>query len=270
MNDKEEEIQRLMQLIDDEIDKPDCNMELIDKYNKELDELDGGVWKPTPETKERALKELRKAYEAAESNKKVIKEESVKVKRRFNFPKWKIAVAACLCLFIMMPVVVSSFSSASPVDLILSLGRRIFNMETNKPYDYGELTFIRNGEARKYNNIEDCLREENLDIFYPTWLPDGVSIECVKVTNNVEGDVVIFEFNDDSIRMSVDLYGTDLSIYLENPYYRVEIYNKIECYIGNLENREYVTFAQSGYTYHISLNDKKILPLIIENLKNGD
>lgn len=92
----------------------------------------------------------------------------------------------------MMLIVVSSFSSASPVDLILSLSRRIFNLEINKPYDYGELTFIRNGEARTYDNIEDCLGEENLDILYPTWLPDGVSIECVKIINDVEGDVVIF------------------------------------------------------------------------------
>jgi len=56
MNNKEEQIQRLIRLIDDEIEKPDCNMELIDKYNKELYKLYGGVWKPASETKERALK----------------------------------------------------------------------------------------------------------------------------------------------------------------------------------------------------------------------
>ncbi len=268
MNDKEKRIRRLMRLIDEEIDKPDCDMELIDRYNKELDELDGGMWEPSPETKERALKELRKAFEEAESDKKATKEEPVKTKRSFSFPKWKIAVAACICL-IILPVGVSAFSSASPVDLISSLGRRIFNMEVNKPYDFGELTFIRNGETITYDNIKECLSEEGIDILYPTWLPDGVLIESVKIFNDGEGDVVLFEFNDDSIMMSIDLYSDDLSVFMNSKAYRVEICNDIECYIETQKICDYnnVEFARGGCRYSISLKDIEIYPMIIENLK---
>ncbi len=277
MNEKEQnrEIlsQYLLKLIDDELDKDDCNMELIDKYNAILDELDGNASDPDPKRKEQALKELRKAYREAASKKQAATEEPTKVKRRFRFPKWKVVAAACLCLIIMTPMAVSAFSGVGPIELIANLGRRIFTMEKNTPYDYGMLTFMRTGESKLYRNIEECLKQEKLDdILYPTWLPDGMKIESVMFANDGEGDTVVFQFNDDSIQMVVHLYNVDVSVYAESSDYQLETFNEIDCYIENFGRGGYnngyhhVLFTQNGYTYTISLKDMEILPLIMENL----
>ncbi len=270
MNDKEHNravlTKYLMKLIDEEFDKDDCDMKLIDRYNAILDEIDPVA--PDSKRKKKALQELRKAYKEAAVKGQVSLEEQNKVKSKFVFPKWKIAVAVCLCLIIMTPIAASAFSSASPLDLILSLGKRIFNMEENTPYDYGELTFIRNGESKTYNDIKDCLNKEKIDILYPTWLPEGICIETVEVINNRKGDVVLFDFNEDSIVMSVELYGSDLSVYSDSPDYVTENYNGISCYtkISEENGYNYVVFSVNSFTYNISIKSKDLLSMIIKNM----
>jgi len=276
MNEKEQNrailSKYIMKLIDEELDKDDCDMELIDRYNAILDEIDGPNYAPDPERKKQTLAELDRAYKEAASKHEKLERNSVKIKRRFNFLNWKIAVAACLCFIVVTPLAVSAFSGTNPVELIASLGRRIFQMEENTPYNYGEMTFIRNGESQTYESIQECLKQENIDILYPSWLPDGTKIESVRVTNNPDGDIVLFQFNNDFIMLSAELYTIDLSVYINSDKYKLETLNGIECYIESSEAISYynVIFVQDNCTYNMSIKDIEILPLIMENLKQGE
>lgn len=276
MNEKEENREILskyiLKLIDDELDKDDCDMELIDRYNAILDEIDENNYVPDPKRKKQTLDELNRAYKEAASKQENLVRNPAKIKRRFNFSNWKIAVAVCLCLIIITPLAVSAFSGTNPVELIASLGRQIFQMEKNTPYDYGDMTFVRYGEVQTYESIEECFKQENINILYPSWLPEGTKIESVRVVNTQDGDIVLFQFNNDSIMFSVRLYSEDLSVYMQNPEYYIETYDEIECIIKKSEDsRSYnVIFVQDDCTYNMSIKNKEVLPLIIENLNQGE
>lgn len=261
----------ILKLIDDEFDKEDCDMELVDRYNAILDDIDRINCAPDKKRKKQALAELNRAYKEAALKHENLAKNPIKIKRRFNFLNWKIAVAACLCFIIVTPLAVSAFSGSTPIELIESLGSKIFRMERNTPYDFGEITFIRSGETRIYESVEECLKQENISILYPSWLPGETKIESVRITNSTEGDVVLFKFDSDSIMFSVRLYNTDLSIYKGNPEYMLEIFNGIECFIRNGENTGYsIIFVCDNYTYHMSIENIEELPSVMENLKQGE
>lgn len=261
----------ILKLIDDELDKEDCDMELVDRYNAILDDIDRINCAPDKKRKKQALAELKRAYKEAALKHENLESSNAKIKSRGNFSKWKIAAAACLCLIIMTPLAASAFSGSTPIELIESLGRRIFQIGENMPYNYGDMTFIRNGETKTYKSVEECLNQENINILYPSWLPGETKIESVRITNSTEGDIVLFRFDSDSIRFSVELYDTDLSVYRENPEYMLEAFNGIECFIRNGENTGYsIIFIYDNYTYHMSIEDIDKLPSIMENLKQGE
>ena len=261
----------ILKLIDDELDKEDCDMELVDRYNAILDDIDRSNCAPDKKRKKQALAELKRAYKEAAFMHENLAKNPIKIKRRFNFLNWKTAVAACLCFIIVTPLAVSAFSGSTPIELIESLGSKIFRMERNTPYDFGEITFIRSGETRIYESVEECLKQENISILYPSWLPGETKIESVRITNSTEGDIVLFKFDSDSIRFSVELYNTDLGVYRENSEYMLEILNGIECFIRNGENIGYsIIFVCDNYTYHMSIENIEELPLIMENLKQGE
>lgn len=261
----------ILKLIDDELDKEDCDMELVDRYNAILDDIDRSNCAPDKKRKKQALAELDRAYKEAASKQEKLAKNPIKIKRRFNFLNWKIAVAACLCFIIVTPLAVSAFSGSTPIELIESLGSKIFRMERNTPYDFGEITFIRSGETIIYESVEELLKQENINILYPSWLPGETKIESVRITNSTEGDVVLFKFDSDSIRFSVELYNIDLSIYRENSEYMLEAFNGIECFIRNGENTGYsIIFVYDNYTYNMSVEDIEELPSIMENLKQGE
>ena len=261
----------IFKLIDDELDKEDCDMELVDRYNAILDDIDRINCAPDKKRKKQALAELKRAYKEAALMHENLASSNAKIKSRGNFSKWKIAAAACLCFIILTPLAASAFSGSTPIELIESLGSKIFRMERNTPYDFGEITFIRSGETRIYESVEECLKQENISILYPSWLPGETKIESVRITNSTEGDVVLFKFDSDSIMFSVRLYNTDLSIYKGNPEYMLEIFNGIECFIRNGENTGYsIIFVCDNYTYHMSIENIEELPLIMENLKQGE
>ena len=261
----------IFKLIDDELDKEDCDMELVDRYNAILDDIDRINCAPDKKRKKQALAELKRAYKEAALMHENLASSNAKIKSRGNFSKWKIAAAACLCLIVMTPLAASAFSGSTPIELIESLVSKIFRMERNTPYDFGELTFVRSGETRIYESVEECLKQENINILYPSWLPRETKIESVRITNSTEGDVVLFKFDSDSIRFSVELYNTDLCVYRENSEYMLEILNGIECFIRNGENIGYsIIFVCDNYTYHMSIENIEELPLIMENLKQGE
>ena len=86
------------------------------------------------------------------------------------------------------------------------------------------------------------------------------------------GDIVYFQFNNDSIMLSVELYSTDLNAYINSTSYRLETFSGIECWIESSEAISYynVIFVQDNCTYNMSIKNIEILPLIMENLRRGE
>ena len=80
----------ILKLIDDELDKEDCDMELVDRYNAILDDIDRSNCAPDKKRKKQALAELKRAYKEAASKQEKLASSNAKIKSRGTFPNGKL------------------------------------------------------------------------------------------------------------------------------------------------------------------------------------
>ena len=100
----------------------------------------------------------------------------------------------------------------------------IQNLKPGENIDKDGFTFEYLGENKQYTDIKDVLSDQNLDIMYPSVLPDGVAIEKVYLIEAFSGEEkgeLIVTFND-----------KDISCVIRNK-------NSVNIVPGNLE--EYTT-----------------------------
>ena len=192
---KENIYRYLNQIIDRELDKPEPDMELVDECNALLDDIDQGKYGPNPDVKARQLQELYLEYRKKQNRNKVIQFRS----------KWaKLVPAACVILMLVgVPITVAAVNGISPRDLIAQLGNKILSWNVGETVEFEGISLIRNGESIKYDSIEDCVIKENLDIYYTSWLPDGVYIDSVVAMTTEDYEELIVIYSDESITFSV-------------------------------------------------------------------
>ena len=125
------------------------------------------------------------------------------------------------------------------------------------------ITFVRNGDVAEYGSISECLKEENLDVCYPTWLPEGMYIKSILLFPKEKGDEIILELNDSSVTFSIALY--EKKSYETGDYSTVEVgdrtvyYVMHEFYNGNV--------LINGYQYSVSVYDFDTMIKILQSLE---
>lgn len=130
----------------------------------------------------------------------------------------------------------------------------------------GNITLIKGDYTKKYNTIEELLIAENLDILYPSALPEGVKIERIDIIYyNKDKFNIMFEFNtyDYFFEVCNDLYG-DLDDF-EN--YNVYTHNDLKFYIIDIPEGYQATARKYEYEYNITCMDYTDLIYIIDNMK---
>lgn len=260
-------IRYLDHCIDEELSKPvdDQDMELIEKYNAVIEKLQPDTYKPNPIVKERQLKALRDRCKNDQKN-------SIRVSHGFHgFKKNRIAVAtvAAVISVTSLTVVTCAVSNKTPIQLIQDFGNKIFGVNPGEPVDIGDMTLIRsNGESVKYGSLEEAVKAEGLDIYYPTWLPDGVHIESVYVNETADGREVMLVFNSDSVSMSIECGKDDESYTLDQGYTENNI-NGINVYALNFGGEIFTKFNLDGDEYSIRLENADDIDEIIKGLLKG-
>ena len=145
----------------------------------------------------------------------------------------------------------------------------IQNLKPGEDVDKDGYTFEYLGENKQYTDIKDVLAEHNLDIMYPSVLPDGVAIEKIYLTEAFSGEekgelIVTFNDKDISCRIrnqnSVNIvpekyeeYTTDYLVFYiqlitsEKRYQAVAQSNGIE-YVIVCSNYEQLVTLMKGFT----------------------
>lgn len=262
-----EMIRYLDHCIDEELSKPvdDQDMELIEKYNAVIEKLQPDTYKPNPIVKERQLKSLRDRCKNDQKN-------SIRVSHGFHgFKKNRIAVAtvAAVISVTSLTVVTCAVSNKTPIQLIQDFGNKIFGVNPGESVDIGNMTLIRsNGESVKYGSLEEAIKAEGLDIYYPTWLPDGVHIESVYVNETADGLEVLFMFDSDSVSMSIEC-GISQDDGFQYIGYTEYVFGGISVFILNFDNVNFAKFEINGNTYSINAESIDEIEKIVENLMRG-
>ena len=262
---KEQKIQWLCQIIDNETDKPEDEIDfaLIGECSAYLRELSDKAVEATKEQKQRILQQIK-----ARHNQTATK--SAKVLR----PRWKtarkvvgIAIAAVLLLTLTLSVIAKVNGYSSAWEYIKENIQKITGMDAGDRVNEGNITLMKGEESIAYSSIEELMQTEGYDILYPATLPEG--IEITKVSQQI--------VSEDYVIYSIEFTDIDLSIMISNKFniskedlskYETFVTSDNSFYIRKLSNGLYQAVGYDGkYEYIISLDDYNELTIILNGMK---
>ena len=262
---KEQKIQMLCQMIDNETDKPEDEIDfaLIGECSAYLRELSDKAAKATKEQKQRILQQIK-----AHHNQTATK--SAKVLR----PNWKtarkavaIAIAAALLLTLTLSVIAKVKGYSSAWEYVKENAKTFFNMSPGSKAKDGEITLTKHDGVVTYNSIEELLQAEGYDIMYPSELPEGVRItKILEQVVSAERTVYCYMFNDENFSVWVSTTSKILPEDLE----KFEEFSAVnmEFYFRQRVDMSYQAIGYNdGYEYQIYCNDYNTLIIILNGIK---
>ena len=257
---------KIMLIIDHELSKQNPDMKMIEAFSAVLNEMDHGVQPLDPKEREEAIKNLKQACHEIMEKKTI---DSAKPMRGRRMVRKTVAVlCTIIVVFGLMLGTVCAIGGVSPITVLENIGHAIFGWEVGESVDIEGMTFIRNGEAKHYESVEQCLAQEDLNICEPTWLPEGVKIEAIVMLSGADYDRIIYRLNTDDITINIDL--TDQTDDFQNiDYSAITIdENRILFYTFE-ENRYRAQLATVGMVYIFTANDIHIIENIVKGLKGN-
>ena len=166
-------------------------------------------------------------------------------------------------------LVVVCICGATACGVIPSL-RMWFAKIVNNPgatVDDNGITYSYNGQAVIYKDINELLEKEQLDILYPSKLPEGVELKNVqrKMFNGQEKIFLVCNITDVNFAITIDF---------DDPFQPNSVYEK--CVINDInvfyrketeKNRYVALFLHDNNYYSITASDYESVFLILNNLK---
>ena len=179
-------------------------------------------------------------------------------KMRFVFKRIAIVAAA---IIIMMTTTVA-IAAAFGVNIFEYI-KNIASEPDGTTVNIDEFTFYNANGSKKYDSIQQMVDRENLDIMYPTRLPDGVDIESIRLTDvENDNDCIQISTNIVSVNIQIELNASEITKFSEETYKHNEI-----IYYIHFEDVCMATCYYKNNKYYISANTYEDLILIINNMK---
>lgn len=188
-------------------------------------------------------------------------------KRNRIFAKIAISFASvCFVLFSSFSVMALAMGGYSKAWSYISTHvHEILHMSEKKKTVDG-IEIIKNDYTQKYETIEELLREENLDILYPSSLPDGYQIENIVLKNLDDKSEYIFSFNNSNISFYVTNYfSIDIEKLEYSENYKV---SDADFYITQLPDNVFQAITHTNeMEYTIICSNYDELIFILSNMK---
>ena len=154
----------------------------------------------------------------------------------------------------------------SGIEFIRSNIDKLKQMEDGTSLEGDGITLIKNGEKVKYKTIEEAIIEAELNIMYPSLLPEGVQIiQVEQLFIGVDNQyLVMFKTNSDIYLTAKNYNITDVKFFEGHEIYEI---NTNTFYITTKESLYIATCQQDNIEYYIQCNNKEDLKLIMNNMK---
>lgn len=260
---KEELIDYLVKTIQKEVSKgDDADCDLVRECSDWLEELTEDEVTFTPEELEHKLEKLKVGSES---------EKPVKIRKKATR---KTFVRVALIAAVIFAISLASLSTVamnkgygSTWEFISVNVKKIFDLNHGEEINGDGITVIKNTGTVRYDNMDELIKYEQLNILYPHMMPDNIQITQLRYIN-IEEDkhTLCLLFSDSSYSFDIsNYYSTDItSIY----GFEKGFVNDMEYYISKKENDQYFAVIQyNGYEYSIrSINYNNLL-IIINSMK---
>ena len=262
---REQKIQWLCQIIDNETDKPEDEMDfaLIDECSAYLRELSDKAAKATKEQKQRILQQI-KAHHNQTAN------HVAKVLR----PNWRkigkiVAIAAAVATILVSTLTVlakvNGYSSAW--EYVTENLQKIAGLNAGDRVNEGNITLTKHDGVVTYSSIEELLQKEGYDIMYPSDLPEGVRITKIsEQVINEEYIIYCYKFTDENLFVMVSTVDRVLPEDLKE--YKLLENNAMSAYLISKDTGDCQIVAYDGkYEYLIYGSDYNVLIEILNSMR---
>ena len=270
-------MQWLCKIIDNEMAKniDEIDMDLVNECQEELDELmqearteraseQAAITSAEPEYAGNLASRGRVEFIKARNDEKAHMAQSHQVNRRFSK---RLAVAAAAAL-IICSAAVTIFVTAEGFDSMGEFISYISNkLKPGESVDQNGITFINNGKSVNYDSVEEFASKENLDVFYPAELPEGVFVKEIILTGGLKGEndcTLVYVFTDSNIALLINNYS---SINISTDNYQIFDSALGKFYIKEIGGCYQAVCQTEKYEYCIDTNDIESLQIIMKGLQ---
>lgn len=139
-------------------------------------------------------------------------------------------------------------------------GKGVLGISKNVTVVHNDVTVIRNGKTSVYNNVEDAIKDLDLDLLYPYYLPDKTYIMHILYTE--KDRIIFFEFNDENFSITIELFAESV-INFDNA---VQIGN-YTCDVTTDGAYYEASFVDKTHIYNFKASNYEAICKTIENLK---
>lgn len=253
---KEEKIEYLFQVIDEELSKSHERWDeaLVRHCQRRIEELGKG------DAFDLSAEELDRAWAEMKAR---IAPRPVARRRGRVWRRVVVAVAAVLLLATSMLTVIAHTGGATLGEYLVHLVKKC---EPGDKVTTDGITFTYCGTSKNYDSIEELIAAENLDIMYPTKLPEELEIKRIKI--NEDSDEITFFFN---------TFDTNISIYTQKTLdpsrgdYTAQHVSDNVFYILSKATGEHIAVCHTEkYEYVITTKDYTNLKILMENMRGVD
>lgn len=174
-------------------------------------------------------------------------------------------IAAVLAVLITLFGIISVASGNTFSEMFRKMGESIYELLDGETMEYDNITFTKLNEKKIYSSIEELVKDEQMDILYPTWLPENEKI--VKVWYLEEDGLESYTMQCGTPEHSIDIeIGIGLTETLKLNCSEKEIAGYLVYYETTPQFAQ-ANFVYKGNSYLVSSDSEGNLFRIIENLK---
>ncbi len=183
-------------------------------------------------------------------------------KKHYRLKKALLIAAAVIALACCATLVATAFGFD-----IFAHFRELISHPAGAKMEENGITLVHFGETTQYSSMEELLAAEELDIMYPTKLPEGVFITEVRMISGIDGnETVEIKTTDEKTVICIDLSAYDIG----GSFKGCEKYeqNNQLFYIKEKEKGMYFAFSYLNDNYYsVQADSYEHLLLILKHLK---
>lgn len=263
---QEEQIKKLYQLIEYELDKPEAetDVDLIAECSEYLEELEAGKIDLSDAEILSRLEAIK--AQVAEESSATTGEPSPKKKRRPTFLKIWVPIAATFFALFLTVTVVAHANGTTLGKFLSENLKKISMLSKGGTVEDDEITFIKASKRITYTTLEDFFDQENLYILFPQAFPDEMKVIKIE-KNQVNNDhfILVFFFEKQELEIKVkNYYQMD---YSKNTCIEEIESDNLHYFVYSLDDFYLISCQHNGYEYNLESPDLNLLKQLIKNMK---
>ena len=261
-------LEKLKNLYDLEIQKPlkEINTEFIDKIVSLSLEIQGLKAELTPEEVEEKVRKIPFVDTTSlNTSLENVKSKTTKIKSR------KILLIAAITSLL---ITIFTFSSiAYNWDVFAELKNRfetVANAPVNDEIEVDGISVYMYGENKDYDTLENAIKAIDLDILYPSNLPDDIVLKKITFHTFDSKEKLVFSFDNIDFTYTILFNNVIPKEVLSDDTEKLKI-NDTTYYIIDMPDLDIIQiyFEYDGDLYKATYNNKEDLMYVIKNLKES-